>query len=42
MFCANSGLLVRLQASQIIGVEIAFAQKEMLKGRIVTGTRRQI
>lgn len=41
MFCANSGLLVRLQASRIIGVEIAFAQK-MLKGRIVTGTRRQI
>jgi len=42
VFCANSGLVVRLQASRITGVEIAFVQKEMLKGRIATGTRRQI
>lgn len=41
MFCANSGLVVRLQASQITRVEIAFVQKEMLTGRIATGTRRQ-
>lgn len=42
VFCANSDLVVRLQASQITRVEIAFIQKEMLKGRLETGTGRQI
>lgn len=42
LFCANLGLVVRLQASWITRVEIAFVEKEMLKGRLETGMRIQI